>query len=192
MTRNGADAPALDEGLLGRLAHVVAQQMVAEIDVAQAEESLKEARERLRQVQEILLPELMAEAGVETFTTTSGIEVSVKPDLHANVSAERQPEAFAWLRAHGHGSLIKNDVVVTFGRGEEARARAVVDALRADGHVVARKEAVHPSTLKAFVREQLLQQAEPQEDGAPRPAFPLELFGVHETRKAMLKAPKKG
>jgi hypothetical protein len=36
--------------------------------------------------------------------------ITPKTDTHANVSKERQPKFFAWLRANKHGSLIKEVV----------------------------------------------------------------------------------
>jgi hypothetical protein len=46
-------------------------------------------------------------------------------------------------------------VSVQFGQGEDERAQEVIDVLKKEGLLPEQKESVHPSSLKAFVREQI-------------------------------------
>ena len=51
--------------------------------------------------------------------------------------------------------IIKNDVTCSFGKGEDNMAGDVIGLLRDKGFDPKTKTHVHPSTLKAFVKEQI-------------------------------------
>ena len=60
---------------------------------------------------------------LQKFTLTDGSEISVKPIYAASIPKDRRDEAFQWLRDHEFGDLVKNNVTVTFGRGEDETAK---------------------------------------------------------------------
>ena len=62
--------------------------------------------------------------GLQKFTLTDGAEISVKPIYAASIPRDRKEEAFQWLRDHEFGDLVKNNVTVTFGRGEDDIAKS--------------------------------------------------------------------
>ena len=126
------------------------------------------------------LPEALEEMGLQKFTLTDGSEISVKPIYAASIPVDRRPEAFEWLRDHGFGDLVKNNVTVTFGRGEDEDARDFVDFCDAQGFVPSQTEKVEPSTLKAWLRERV-------EAGDP---IPLDLFGAFISQRATIKRSK--
>ena len=64
-----------------------------------------------------------------------------------------------------------------FGKGEDSKAVAVLELLKANGYVAANEKSIHPMTLKAFIREMV-------ESGAD---LPLETFGVYIGNKAEIK-----
>jgi hypothetical protein len=64
-----------------------------------------------------------------------------------------QEEAFKWLRENGRGDVIKNDITVTFGRGEDNKAMAYATLAKGQGFEPVQKVGVHPQTLKGVVRE---------------------------------------
>lgn len=143
------------------------------------EAELKAANEALRRVQEVDLPNAMAAAGVMSIKLPDGKSVTVKEDVYASIPKdERYPLALAWLREHGLGDVIKNEVKVAFGKGEEAQAAALLSILTEHGWTNnSVSEGVHSSTLKALIREQLAKGAE----------FPMDLFGAYPTTKAIIK-----
>ncbi len=134
----------------------------------------------LRQVQEIDLPLAMQQAGVSEFKLDTGEMVNVVPSLHPSIPKDKKLQAFKWLRDQGHGSLIKNNVTIQFGKGEDTKAIELVSNLKEDGYKPTQKQDVHFQTLKAFVKEQT---ADPE-----TPDLPQELFNVHEVRKAVIKS----
>lgn len=143
-----------------------------------AEATVTTLKDRIRQIEEEHLPQMMEEAGVEFLGLPDGSRIEVQNFVQARIA--NQSEAFNWLRETGNDSIIKNQVICAFGRGEEARAQEVLDNLRAQEVQVTQKSTVHPQTLKSFVREALsnpdLQQS-----------LPREAFGVFEGRKVVFK-----
>ena len=71
------------------------------------------------------------------------------------INKNNRDAAHAWLRQQGHGDIIKNQVSVSFGKGEDETALETMTLLEQEGLFPAQKESVHPSTLKAFVRERI-------------------------------------
>lgn len=115
---------------------------------AVAEQFVRECDTRLKTICEELLPALMDELGVEKATLSDGSELRLTNNVYAHIAAVHQEAAFAWLRSRGLGDIIKE---VT-------------------------KVSVHPSTLKAQLRELL-------EAGVD---VPQTLFGVYQQRAAII------
>ena len=81
------------------------------------------------------------------------------------------------MRDNGHEDLIKNTITCDFGRGEDGNAKVLKETLTGSGVSYTDKTAVHPQTLKAFVREQV-------ESGQN---LPLDLLGVYIGQKSVIK-----
>ena len=113
------------------------------------------------------IPALMDEMGVERLDV-DGITVSRKMMVHASIPLDRKEEAFAWLRSQGLDDIIKNDVTLSFGKGEDNLAGDVIGMLQERGFDPSTKTHIHPSTLKAFVKERVT-------DGKP---IDLDMFGA--------------
>jgi len=88
--------------------------------------------------------------------------------VHASIPVARREEAFTWLREQGLDDIIKNDVICTFGKGQDNMAKDVVGILSERGFEPNTKTHVHPSTLKAFIKERVT-------DGKP---IDLDMFGA--------------
>jgi len=161
-----------DDSALAELSGLAAQQVEAEVVLAVAEANVATAKRALREIQEVKIPELMDSVGMEEFTTTSGLRIRVRENIRASISQANAADAFAWLRENGHEALIKRQVTVMFGKGEDAEAAETIKALEERKLPVDDKSSVHASTLAKFVREKL----EAGED------VPMELLGVHRQR----------
>lgn len=165
--------------LLAQLSGLAAEQKEAEAAVVRAEEELKKAKARLRDVSEHKLPELMDEIGMEEFTTKDGIKIKVGEVIRASIPATTQAQAHAWLEENGRGAIIKRNFTIEFGKGEDAWAKKFQADLAKRKKPLRStvKQAVHPQTLQAALRELL-------EDGAD---VPLDLFGAHRQRFTRIK-----
>ncbi len=159
------------------IADLANRQLDLEKEIEELETKLKEKNEQLTQVQERDLPEAMMECGISEFKLVDGSKVTVKPYYQASPPKDKYEEAMAWLRNNGHGDLIKNDVTVSFGKGEDERACDFKDFLSKHGTSYTDKTGVHPQTFKAFVREQV-------ETGKN---LPFDLLGIYIGQKASIK-----
>lgn len=141
-----------------------------QVTIEQMEEALKQKGERLRQILEQSMPDVMMEIGIDEIRLTTGEKLIKKPYYSASIKPENQDAAFSWLRANGHDALIKNKVEGSFGKGEDDSVAKIMETLNevAPG-VFSCKASVHPMTLKSFVKEQC-------EAGTPPPAETFNLF----------------
>mgnify|MGYP001191099387 CR=1 FL=1 len=147
--------------------------------IIQCEEYLKQLKAEKQRIATEQIPMLMDEMGIER-VDVDGATVQLKPFVSASIPADRRQEAFAWLREHGLDDIIKNDVIVSFGRGEDNVAGDVMYDLEQKGFHPEKKTHIHAMTLKAFVKERV-------EKGLP---IDLDMFGAYVARTADVKRNK--
>jgi len=144
-----------------------------------AEEHLKELKKEKQRIAFEQIPMLMDEMGIER-VDVDGATVQLKPFVSASIPADRKQEAFNWLREHGLDDIIKNDIIVSFGRGQDNMAGDVMYDLEQKGFHPEQKTHIHAMTLKAFVKERV-------ENGLP---IDLDMFGAFVARTADVKRKK--
>ena len=140
------------------------------------EEKLSLLKNKARDLEERIIPEMMQEAGVEKIELKDGTKVEIKPFYAAKIPESRVEEAFGWLRGKGFEDLIKNTVTASFGRGQDNQVSELISVCEKFGFNYNKKEKVEPMTLKAFVREQV-------ETGKE---LPFDLFGVYIANKTKI------
>ena len=158
---------SVDTGTGKQLSDLVRQLRSIEQFIEDAELNLKALKAEKHRLSVENIPGLMDEMGVDRLDV-DGVSVSRKMIVHASIPQDRKEEAFAWLRENGLDDIIKNDVTCSFGKGEDNIAGDVVGILQEKGFDPKTKTHVHPSTLKAFVKERIV-------DGKP---IDLDMFGA--------------
>jgi hypothetical protein len=98
---------------------------------------------------------MMDEMQITKLKLKDGESVEIKKIYGAYISPDQQEAAFTWLRNNGLGDIIKNDITVTFGKGEDNKAAEYAVLAKGQGYEPVQKIGVHPQTLKAMVRERL-------------------------------------
>jgi hypothetical protein len=126
-----------------------------EDEIRNAEEGVKKLKEQARIISELEIPSMMKEMNITKLKLSDGESVEVGKFYSASIPAEKQDEAFTWLRNNGLGDIIKNDITVTFGRGEDNKAVQYAVLARGQGFEPVQKIGVHAQTLKALVRERM-------------------------------------
>jgi hypothetical protein len=126
-----------------------------EDEIRNAEEGVKKLKEQARIISELEIPSMMKEMNITKLKLSDGESVEVGKFYSASIPAEKQDEAFIWLRNNGLGDIIKNDITVTFGRGEDNKAAQYAVLARGQGFEPVQKIGVHAQTLKALVRERM-------------------------------------
>jgi len=123
--------------------------------IGNTEERLRKLKEQYRRLSEEDLPQKMAELGMQDLRLEDGSRITIDMFYATRINKNNRDAAHAWLRQQGHGDIIKNQVSVSFGKGEDETALETMTLLEQEGLFPAQKESVHPSTLKAFVKERI-------------------------------------
>jgi len=146
-----------------------------EDQVAASENHTKDLKEKAKQLSNFDIPKMMQEMNVTKLKLKDGASIEVKPFYGAHITPDKQEAAFNWLREHGLGDIIKNDITVTFGMSEDNKATAYAVLARGQGYEPVQKVAVHTGTLKAVVRERT-------ESGQDMPADLFNTFVGNQTK----------
>lgn len=162
---------------LEQLVKVTQQLLDINAAVVKVEADLKLAKEKSRTLREETIPNAMTELGLTSLTLDSGQKLTISQEVYASIPADKLTDAFAWLNEHGFGGLIKTEVKTIYGKGERDVAYALMVELCDRGLSAQFKENIHPSTLKAFLKEQI-------RDGNP---CPMDLFGARPVMTAKIK-----
>ena len=138
-----------------RLSDKVLELKDLEDEIANAEQSVKKLKEKAKQVSTVEIPAMMDEMQITKLKLKDGESVEIKKIYGAYISPDQQEAAFTWLRNNGLGDIIKNDITVTFGKGEDNKAAEYAVHAKGQWYEPVQKIGVHPQTLKAMVRERL-------------------------------------
>mgnify|MGYP003136241071 FL=1 len=167
----------VSDGELSIVSALANKQLQLATEVAELEADLKAKKEELRLTSEQELPDAMQAAGLTQIKLSTGENISINEFYNAHISKANQEKAYEWLTANGHEGLIKNEVLLKFGREESLVVDETVSALQARGLSPQVRQSVHPSTLKAFVKEQFTSGND----------IPTEPFGIYIGTKATIK-----
>lgn len=136
-----------------------------EDEILNAEKSINKLKEQAKILSQIEIPIMMQEMHITKLKLKDGESVEVKPYYSASLAQGinetdsdyvlRTEQAFTWLRNNGLGDIIKNDITVTFGRGEDNKAAQYAVLARGQGFEPVQKVGVHAQTLKGVVRERI-------------------------------------
>jgi hypothetical protein len=126
-----------------------------EDEISNAEKSVSKLKEQAKTLSQFEIPAMMEEMHITKLKLKDGESVEIKKIYGASIPQEHQEAAFKWLRDHDLGDIIKNDITVTFGRGEDNKASEYANLAKGQGYEPVQKIGVHPQTLKAVVRERL-------------------------------------
>jgi len=146
-----------------------------EDEIAAQEKKIKELKRQSELLSGEVIPTMMQEMNISTLKLGDGSAVEVKPIYGASIPKDKQEGAFKWLRDNGLGDLIKNQIVVAFGRNEDNKAMAYATLAQGQGYEPVQKLKVEPMTLKALVRERL-------ESGKEMPTELFNVFAGNQTK----------
>tara|TARA_R110002126_G_scaffold23_1_gene294 strand:- start:183 stop:737 length:555 start_codon:yes stop_codon:yes gene_type:complete len=141
------------------------------------EDNLKNTKKEFDYLSGEVIPTMMAEMGLSHLKLMDGSSVDVKPNYSASISIANREKAFNWLRDNGLGDIIKNEILVSFGRNEDNKAADYAALAEGHGYQPQQKLKVEPMTLKALVRERLEAGKE----------MPTEIFNIFVGNKTTIK-----
>ena len=147
-----------------------------EAEVKAQEEKIKQPQKEIARISEDVIPTMLSEMGLSQLKLADGSSVDVKPFYSASISVANREKAYKWLRDNGLGDIIKNDVVVSFGRHEDNKAVDYANLAKSQGFEPTQKLKVEPMTLKALVRERIEAGKE----------MPMDIFNVYVGNRTKL------
>ena len=128
-----------------------------EDEIASLEEQLKTKKAEADDIGSRVIPELLAEQGLSEIKLADGSKVSVRKEFRATVPKDelRREQALQWLRDQGLGDIIKNNVTVSFGKGEDDKAEQLLNLAADNGFEPQQKSDVAWNTLTALYQERV-------------------------------------
>lgn len=163
---------------LKALSALADEQFEIEQTIARLSAEMQQANLDLVDVSQHKIPALMEDADLTTLTTGSGLILTVEKKIHAKKLTNRA--ALDRLIETGQSGLIKSDVIVAFGKADDAAALELMQSLEAQDFQVKRDEHVNPQTLGKYLREQMAEGED----------VDLELFGAFERTVTKITLPK--
>lgn len=120
-------------------------------DIEDTEDRVKALKDMKKNIEEVMLPDLLAAAGLSEFKLMNGTKISLNTFYDAKLV--NREACFTWLRETGNDGVIKNTIKTEFGKGEEAKAVELEYLLEEKNLPYQRKADVHHMTLKSLVRD---------------------------------------
>lgn len=173
------DPVAPSEATLERLTSLKNQSSDLADRIQQMSIDLAELQEEQVKILRVSIPNIMEELQIKEFKMQDGSIISLVDSINASIKEENRPGAFRWLTANDYDGIIKTKVVSEFGKGEIEDARKAQEAVEKAGFMCSLDQAIHPATLKSFVKERL-------EAGDKLP----QEFTVFQFKEAKIKTPK--
>ena len=173
------DAMKKTEGIQS-LADQVERLELCDDRIADIENDLKMMKKKRDHISGEVIPTMMSEMGLAELKLHDGSHLKVSTSYRATITEANKEAAFNWLRENGLGDIIKNEILVSFGRNEDNKAADYAELAKSQGLQPTQKMKVEPMTLKALVRERIEAGKE----------MPTEIFGVFSENKTTIKRSK--
>ena len=148
--------------------------------IEMSETNLKDLKKEYQHISGEIIPTMMSEMGLAELKLHDGSHLKVSTSYRATITEANKESAFNWLRNNGLGDIIKNEILVSFGRNEDNKAASYAELAKSQGLQPTQKMKVEPMTLKALVRERIEAGKE----------MPTEIFGVFSENKTTIKRNK--
>jgi hypothetical protein len=150
--------------------------------IVDKEAEIKSLKDREFQLENEVIPSMIEGAGVKSLTLNDGSKVSVKDQLRANITMENEDYCFSRLQELGLDDVVKNEVKLTFGRGQDSDATNLITELQDRGLYPSNKKAVPWNTLSKLLEEQIAKGSMTSVDQ--------EKFGVYTFKKVKIESKK--
>lgn len=145
-------------------------------EIIEAEVQLSNLKQNRKTIAEEHLPQLMEQAGIDSLKLASGRKIEIKEFIDAKI---KDPNvAFQWLRETNNDSIIKNEISVSLGRGDDALAQEIISTLKEKHDIEANvRVGIHNMTLKSFCRDAL-------DNPELAETLPKDAFGIYQGKRA--------
>lgn len=111
-----------------------------------------------KDIEENKLPGVLIALGMTDFGMKDGSKIKVEAAFQGTVAVKdpvQRDLQIAWLIANEGQDLVKNTITLSFGRGQDAEAKALCAILLEYGFTYEMSEAVHAGSLGSFIKEKM-------------------------------------
>jgi hypothetical protein len=161
---------------LGIISKLISEKLEAEKALEKLNEEAKKISDRIKYIGSDLVPTLFDELGLSKVSLSDGTGVAIKTDYNAAITEEKKADCFAWLAKNKLDTVIKNKIDVELKKDDLAHSKELTTLLKKLRLKFTEKKSVHPQTLKALVREQIVENT----------SFPQDLFSVYKYRETII------
>ena len=165
----------LEKSDINTLANYCQELRTYEDEIEELEQQIKSKKEKADKISSEIIPNLLAEQGLASLKLADGRTVDVRKTYNCTIRKDNMESAYKWLRDNGLADIIKNEVSVQFGKGEDDKAKQLLDLAVTNGYEPQQKTKVEPMTLKALYRERV-------EAGLDMPSDSFHLFVKDQTK----------
>lgn len=171
-----------DEASLENLVKHAEEMAELKDTIESIEGTLSELTKQYNYIAQEVIPNMLDELGLKTFELKDGSKITVKDFISGSLPKDEQgfSQAIDWLKENELEGILKTDVSMKFGKGEDNFAKNAIALLEQNGYAVESKYGVHPQTLYSSIREL-------QRHGV---VIPFEMLGLYAGKKADIKLKK--
>jgi len=145
-------------------------------EILEVEVQLSNLKQNRKTIAEEHLPQLMEQAGIDSLSLASGKKIAIQEFVDAKIKDPNT--AFQWLRETNNDSIIKNEISVSLGRGDDALAQEIISTLKEKHDIEANvRVGIHNMTLKSFCRDAL-------DNPELAETLPKDAFGIYQGKRA--------
>lgn len=105
------------------------------------------------ELKQVTMPKIMKDLGLKEHTLPTGETLKLSKTLNVTLIEDKKEDAYTWLRANNHGSVIKHEVSITFTDDKVKDADGLVTYCQKKGYVVKKVTNVPWNTLSAAIRK---------------------------------------
>lgn len=137
-----------DKGVLKNLSEMGEQLKQLKLEMLAAEAAAETAKKAYEHYANVVIPQEMFSAGVDSISLTTGGKLSLKHNFYCqpNKNAEDRAKIVKWLRENGGGHLVEHNATVS---------AQDMDKLAADNIPFIENTAVNTASLKAFLKDKI-------------------------------------
>lgn len=137
-----------DKGVLKNLSEMGEQLKQLKLEMLAAEAAAETAKKAYEHYANVVIPQEMFSAGVDSISLTTGGKLSLKHNFYCqpNKNAEDRAKIVKWLRKNGGGHLVAHNATVS---AED------MDKLTADNIPFIENTEVNTASLKAFLKDKI-------------------------------------
>lgn len=171
----GTDIP---DSAFHEIVGLVKESQDAEKSLRTLEEEVTSVKNKLKKINEDLIPSAMARINQDILQIPDGPKVTIRRDFTHSLAADRKEQGMDWLEENGHGGIIKREISVTLAKGQEELAKSVITTLQGTypGIPVESARNVASQTLRSVLKKDM-------ESGVP---VPVDIFKVNQFKKAII------